>query len=393
MLFGEIMKATKQPLNFIDLFSGAGGLSCGLEMAGLKCLLGVDFDRDAIKTFKKNHPKSETFCGDINKLKSDEIAKLTNHQKVHLVAGGPPCQGFSTVGKGNPNDMRNKLFKQFIRVVKDFNPEFVVMENVTGLMAKKNEKSLQSIIKLFNKLGYNIDVNILSSQNYGVAEKRRRTIFICSRINNKISFPEITHFDHPTLKRHKYTNTVADALSDLSTKNGLIHNHDIQLALIKNPIDLKRIKRIPEGKGIRYERDEKAYLTKSLKLDIDWEKTPENRLRQTKYQRLDSSRPSPTIMTHRHNYYHPRENRFLTQREAASIQSFPNSFVFFGSVTSQWRQIGNAVPPLLGKSIGRAINLMYNSSNKNVKIDSISKFKSEIIQKRGRAFKYIEKSL
>ena len=84
MLCGEFMKSTKQPLNFIDLFSGAGGLSCGLELAGLKCLLGVDFDKDAIKTFKKNHPKSQTYCGDINKLKSDEIAKLTNHQKIHL---------------------------------------------------------------------------------------------------------------------------------------------------------------------------------------------------------------------------------------------------------------------------------------------------------------------
>jgi DNA (cytosine-5)-methyltransferase 1 len=385
------MAIKKNNLNFIDLFSGAGGLSCGLEMTGMNCLLGVDFNKDAIDTFKKNHPSSEVYCGDITKLKSREIKILTKNKKIHLVAGGPPCQGFSTVGKGNPKDQRNQLFKQFIRVVKDFNPEFVVMENVTGLLAKKNEKSLQSIIRLFNKLGYNIDVNILSAHNYGVPEKRRRTIFIGSRINNEISFPQVTHFDAPKLKKHHYVQTVGDALFSLQTKNGLVHNHDVKLAAIKNPIDLKRIKRIPEGKGIRYERDEKAYLTKALSLGINWKETHENRLRQTKYQRLDSTLPSPTIMTHRHNYYHPTEHRFLTQREAASIQSFPNDFVFSGSVTSQWRQIGNAVPPLLGKSIGQAINIMYNKSCSNIQISPVSKFKEEIGKKRGNAFKYVEK--
>lgn len=385
------MGKQKTKLNFIDLFSGAGGLSCGLEMAGLNCLLGVDFNQDAIDTFKKNHPKSEVYCGDISQLKSTEIKNLTKNQKINLVAGGPPCQGFSTVGKGNPQDQRNQLFKQFIRIVNDFKPEFVVMENVTGLLAKKNEKSLQAIIKLFNKLGYNIDVNILSAHHYGVAEKRRRTIFIGSRINNKITFPEITHTELPLTNKQRYIQTVGDALYQLKTKNGLLHNHDLHQAQIKNPADLARIKRIPEGKGIRYEKDEKAYLNKSLKLGINWNEIRENRLRQTKYQRLDSKLPSPTIMTHRHNYYHPTEHRFLTQREAASIQSFPNDFVFQGSITSQWRQIGNAVPPLLGKSIGQAINLMYNNTTSEFKINSITQFKKEIDEKRGNAFKYIEK--
>ena len=385
------MTRQNQKLNFIDLFSGAGGLSYGLEMAGLNCLLGVDFNKDAIETFKKNHPKSEAYCGDITKLKSKDIKTLIGKNKIHLVAGGPPCQGFSTVGKGNPKDQRNQLFKQFVRVVKDFKPEYIIMENVTGLMAKKNEAALKSIIKLFNKLGYNIDVNILSAHQYGVPEKRRRTIFIGSRINNEISFPKITHFAQPEKKSHQYIKTVGDALANLSTKNGLTHNHDIQLAEIKSPVDKKRIQRIPEGKGIRYEKDEKQYLTRSLKLGIDWKNMPESRLRQTKYQRLDSSKPSPTIMTHRHNYYHPKENRFLTQREAASIQSFPNNFVFTGSVTSQWRQIGNAVPPLLGKALGHSIKLMYKNSQKDVKIIPIDLFKKEMIEKRGNAFKYVER--
>ena len=377
----------KSNLNFIDLFSGAGGLSCGLEMAGLNCLLGVDFNKDAMKTFQKNHPGASIYCGDISKLKSSEIKTLTKNKKIHLVAGGPPCQGFSTVGTGNPNDQRNQLFKEFLRIVRDFRPDYVVMENVTGLMAKKNEKSLRAIIKTFNQLGYNIDVNILSAHEYGVPEKRRRTIFIGSKKNNQILFPLKTHCNeiNSPLKR---VVTVGDALINLKTNNGLLHNHDLDMAKIKSNIDEKRIAKIPEGKGIRYQIDEKNYFPQSLKLGIDWKNLPENRLRQTKYQRLDTKSPSPTIMTHRHNYYHPTENRFLTQREAASLQSFPNDFIFYGTITSQWRQIGNAVPPLLGKAIGKTINQMNNSKKEKFKIHLLDKINNDIVEKRGKAFKY-----
>ena len=232
-----------------------------------------------------------------------------------------------------------------------------------------------------------MDVNILSAENYGVPEKRRRTIFIGSRINNTITFPQITHAQN----LRKKPKTVGDAFFNLKTKNNLLHNHDLESTKIKSDIDLKRIKRIPEGGGIRYEKDEKSYLTKSLKLGIDWKTIPENRLRQTKYQRLDRSSPSPTIMTHRHNYYHPSENRFLTPREAASIQSFPNDFVFFGTVTSQWRQIGNAVPPLLGKAIGSAILEMKKSTKRKISINAPKEVMKNITEKRGRAFNYSQK--
>lgn len=376
-------------LNFIDVFSGAGGLSCGLEMAGHKCLLGIDHDKHAMDTFAKNHHHADTYCGDIRKLTTKELKKLTQDQTIHAIVGGPPCQGFSTAGTGDPNDLRNQLFLEFVRLVRVTKPLFIVMENVTGLVAKKNEKTLEAIFKKFRSLGYKMEVRVLSSHNYGVAEKRRRTIFIGSKVNQDIVFPTLTHEDEGA-GRKKKTVTVGDIFENLCDKKGRLHNHDIDQAAIKNKLDIKRLSRIPEGKGIRYERDEAAYLTKSLKLGVNWEELRENRFRQAKYLRLDRSKASPTIMTNRHSYYHPIENRYLTVREAAKIQSFPNDFIFHGPISAQWRQIGNAVPPLLGKSIGLALKKMLTQYEKQDVVKKVSrkKNKEDISKIRGKAFVY-----
>ena len=374
------MTKSKTILNFIDVFSGAGGLSCGLELAGMRCLLGIDMDKNAIETFKTNHHFANVHCGSVKDLTEKKLKSLVGNQQIHAVVGGPPCQGFSTVGIGNPNDLRNSLFKEFLRLVKITNPYYVIIENVTGLIAKKNEKTLQSIFKLFTQMGYKLDVQVMSSENYGVPERRRRTIIIGSRINELILFP---------IPDTKNIMTVGMALKNLKAPDGKIHNHDIELAGIKSKIDVQRIKCIPEGRGIRYEHDEKSYLPKKLNLGVDWKNLRENRFRQTKYQRLDRKKPSPTIMTHKNNYYHPTEHRYLTQREAAAIQSFPHHFIFKGPLTSQWRQIGNAVPPKLGLALGKAILLMYaQKSGEKSKMKTIVKSDEIVIKIRKRAFVY-----
>jgi DNA (cytosine-5)-methyltransferase 1 len=352
-------------LKFVDVFAGAGGLSCGLEMSGMECILGVDSNKYAMETFNTNHKKADVYCGDITKLTNKKIKELTKNEKVHAVVGGPPCQGFSTVGTGNPNDVRNTLFLEFVRIVKLLRPEFVVIENVTGLLAKKNEKILLNIFKKFQTLGYNLDVQVMSSEKYGVPEKRRRTIIIGSKINQNPIFPKITH-DLIMAQSYRPAITVGDVLEDIKTKKGHFLNHDIAAAQLRNSLEKKRLARIPEGKGIRYEKDEQKFFTKSLKLGVNWAELRENRFRQTKYFRLDREKPSPTIMTHRHSYYHPFENRYLTQREAAKLQSFPNDFEFKGPVSAQWKQIGNAVPPLLGKAIGKALLKMFKNPDKKL---------------------------
>lgn len=376
-------------LNFIDVFSGAGGFSCGLEMTGMRCLLGVDHDKNAIATFAKNHRHAETYCGPIEKLSSKEVIKLTKGKTIHAIVGGPPCQGFSTVGLGKPEDDRNHLFMHFVRLVKDLKPHFLVMENVTGLLAKKNEKTLQSIFNCFHKLGYHLDAQVLSAHHYGVAEKRRRTIIIGTRVNDEAIFPKITH-DTIIAKTYRPSSTLGDILENLSDPKGIIHNHDLEAAKPKSKIDERRLKRIPEGKSIRYERDEKAYLTPALKLGVDWAKIPENRFRQAKYHRLDRKLPSPTIMTHRHNYFHPIEHRYLTAREAAKIQSFPNDFIFCGPLSAQWRQIGNAVPPLMGKAIGQVLKKMMKNADLTLLDKKRKPNKKQVEKIRGKAFVYRE---
>ena len=184
--------------------------------------------------------------------------------------------------------------------------------------------------------------------------------------------------------------TLGEALEDLRDADGAIHNHDVEAASRIPPVDRRRLARIPEGRGIRYERDELAHLPPRLRLGLDWEGMPEGRLRQTRYFRLDRSLPAPTIATHRQMYYHPVEPRLLTVREAARIQSFPNGFVFQGSVASQWRQVGNAVPPLLAKALGASVRGMRRraAERRRRPRPAPSAAASRIEDLRGRAFAY-----
>lgn len=386
------MPKAKKELNFIDVFSGAGGLSCGLELAGLNCLLGVDINKHAMTTFLKNHKKAKVFCGNIQDLKPPLLKELTDGKKIHAVVGGPPCQGFSTVGTGDPKDKRNSLFKHFVRIVKETRPFFIVVENVTGLLATKNEKTLRSIFKEFSQLGYNLDVQVMSSEQYGVPEKRRRTIILGSLLNDSPTFPSPSHNIYKG-KKFIAPVTVGEAFANLECKNGKILNHDVENAQVSNKLDLKRLKRVPEGSGIRYQKDEEKYLPPSLRFDIDWETIREKRFRQTKFQRLDRNKPSPTIMTHRHGYFHPVQPRYLTQREAAKCQSFPNNFEFCGPLSAQWRQIGNAVPPLLGKAIGKSLLNMFKEAKENT-FKSVKPNKKKILEliykRRKEAFIYKE---
>lgn len=362
------MNNKNKDIYFLDLFSGAGGLSYGLEMAGLKCVLAVDINKEAIETFEANHRGVSTYVEDVSNLKGNILKEKLNGRKISLVCGGPPCQGMSTVGEGIPDDPRNFLFLQFVRIVKTIHPEFVLMENVTGLLGKKNEKILNGVLREFKKIGYVMHVRVLSAENYGVPQKRRRTIFIGNRMGHETKFPISTHGKSPKMKPLV---TIGDVIGNMKTKKGEIFNHDIKSAKISKEMIRKRVERIPEGRGIRYEEDEKKFLPKKLWLGIDWKTIGEGRLREEQYHRLGRDEVSPTIMTSSHTYFHPTERRYLTCREVAAIQSFPNNYKFVGTVSQQWKQIGNAVPPLLGKAIGKTILEMLKEKKKAKMMESI----------------------
>lgn len=344
------MNTQKISYTFIDLFSGCGGLSSGLEMAGHQCLLGVDANKEAIASFAANHKTAETYLGDIKKLNEKKLKELLKGQKVDMVVGGPPCQGFSTVGRGQVEDVRNQLFREFVRIVRLTQPKVILFENVTGLVAKKNKLILKQIFQYFERLGYNMDARVLSAEEFGVPSKRRRAIIMGVK-DGECLFPEVTY----GARVGKKLKTVSEAFKNLKATDGKIYNHDVKMAQIKKTEDRKRLECIPEGKGIRYQLDEKQYLPKKLWYGVDWSKLREKRFRQTRLQRLPLKDPSPTMLTSRTSYYHPKEARYLTPREAAACQSFPNDFIFHGSQTAIFRQIGNAVPPLLAYALGEAV--------------------------------------
>lgn len=340
--------------NFIDLFCGCGGFSSGLEAAGHHCLLGVDYNPAAVESFRLNHPQAKALHMDIHKLSKAKLLKLLDGQAVDMVVGGPPCQGFSTVGKGDASDLRNSLFKQFIRVVKITDPKIIIFENVTGILAQKNEFVLKSIFKSFEKLGYNLEAQVMSADHYGVPSRRRRTIIMGVKKAHPI-------YPKPSAQRV----SVAKALSSLKTRGGKLLNHDLKSAQLVNKDDLARLRHIPPGRGIRYQKDEQELLPKKLRYGIQWDKINEGRFRQTRLQRLPLDEPAPTILTSRTMYYHPTEHRYLTPREAARLQGFENHFEFAGSITAQFRQIGNAVPPKMAKAIGEELKkLKFKSTHK-----------------------------
>jgi DNA (cytosine-5)-methyltransferase 1 len=342
-------------LNAIDLFCGAGGMSLGLKMAGYNVRLGLDFVKDCELTHDLNFPGIPFICGDISDVKGADILDKIGLKKgeLTLVSGGPPCQGFSTInGKSrfleNP---KNKLFVEFVRIIEELSPTWFLMENVYGLITMESGKVRDAIFEAFNNIGYSVDARVLNAADYGVPQNRKRTIFIGNNKGYKIEFPEPTHgesisqLDFFSSQQLEPYVTVGDALSGITNKSKL-HNHILP---VHDKLVLERMSYVPEG-------GDQRFIPEGIK--------PPQKFKNT-YGRLHRAKPSNTIHTRfdvasTGSLYHPTENRALTVREGARLQSFPDNFKFAGKKGSQYRQVGNAVPPLLARAIGEKLLEIMN---------------------------------
>lgn len=332
----------------LDLFCGAGGLSYGFKLAGFDIVGGVDFNSSAMETHKKNLNSKFEFCGDIKEITEEIINREL--AEVDVIIGGPPCQGFSAANRYDreADDPRNKLFFEFLKFITILKPKAFVIENVKEILTKNNGFAKSRILEITEKLGYHVNFAILNAVEYGVPQNRRRAFFVGIRKDYKKQF----YFED--LIKTKPHLTVYDAIADLCYPEGGIKNSFLSYAkdseiifnhIPKSPCErvVKRMTYVPQGGNWK---DVPTHL---------WEKQRDNR-HSSAYKRLSFFEPSITVDTGHMNYFHPIEHRVPTVRESARLQSFPDSFVFCGNQGEQYKQVGNAVPPLLGKAI--AIQIM-----------------------------------
>lgn len=334
----------------IDLFCGCGGLSYGFKEANYDVLLGIDNCKDAIVTFESTHKNAKGIVADLFEVKPKDIINKTGIYDIDVIIGGPPCQGFSIAGKRIIDDKRNQLYKSFVSFVKHYQPKVFLMENVPNIISMGKGVVKDSIIEDFKKLGYTIVYKVLLASDYGVPQNRKRTFFVGTKNNKKFIFPNPTSVNLISTK---------DAISDLpeqsladgtkyisypeseyqkiirKNSNG-IYNHEITNHSEKTT---SIISLVPDGGNYK---DLPIELQKTRNVNIAWT-------------RLNSNKPSFTIDTGHRHHFHYKFNRIPTVRESARIQSFPDKFIFFGSKTSQYKQVGNAVPPILAKVLAKEI--------------------------------------
>ncbi len=352
--------AGKKKYTVLDLFCGCGGLSKGFINAGFSVELGVDVDDKALETFAYNHEGATAMHLDLFDLENvGKIKEFFNNKSlgVDVLVGGPPCQGFSLAGPRKIDDSRNKLYCAMVQTARELKPKVVVLENVPGMIQLHGGLVKEKIISDFTALGYKMgEPHILYAPDYGVPQIRKRVVFV-GLLDSDTEF----HYPEPILKPENYV-TCEQAIGDLPALIDMvgdkeqpypcepqseyqklmrqgsetIHNHE---GTIHDPKTKKFIAMVPEGKNYK-------------SLPKEYEGIYKYHEALTRYH---SQKPSPTINTGHRSHFHYKYDRIPTVRESARLQSFDDSFIFYGNKTQQYRQVGNAVPPLLGKAIATEI--------------------------------------
>jgi DNA (cytosine-5)-methyltransferase 1 len=334
----------------IDLFSGCGGLSQGFIDAGYDITLGIDNWEDAITTFNNNHKNSIGIVTDLFRTTPADIKEQTNISDVDVIVGGPPCQGFSIAGKRFIDDERNKLYKSFVDFVDFFKPKAFLLENVPNIISMGKGVFKDSILEDFEKIGYNVTYKVLMASDFGVPQNRKRAFFIGIKNGKTFEFPEplstqkITSeeaiSDLPDLSINDNSKYPLPCASEYQKKirNGTKKLFNHQLTNHKEKT-VEIISMVPDGGNYK---NLPEHLKDTRKVNIAWT-------------RLNSQKPSFTIDTGHRHHFHYKFNRVPTVRESARIQSFTDDFIFLGSKTSQYKQVGNAVPPLLAKYLANKL--------------------------------------
>lgn len=342
-------------LHAIDLFCGAGGLSKGFMDAGVDIILGVDNDKAALETFEKNHGTAIGLSADLSKQETfDEIKNIAQQAEktIDLVIGGPPCQGFSLTGPRNFDDPRNQLYLAVFKMVKQYSPKGFLIENVPGMATLYDGQIKNEILRRFRTMGYNVDCKILTAADYGVPQMRKRLVFM--GIREDLGVPV---FPEPKVDPEHYI-TCREAIDDLPSR---VDDLGQEMDTYDKPARTDYQKMMRKDSAFLWNHvatDHKQFVKDTIALVPEggnWKDLPkgvgESRTFHEAWTRYHGDKPSKTIDTGHRNHFHYEYNRVPTIRENARLQSFPDSFIFYGTRTQQNRQVGNAVPVLLGKAL------------------------------------------
>lgn len=348
-------------MDVIDLFCGAGGLSAGFDQEGYNVVGGVDFEGAFSETFEHNHDAAFVEA-DLSEVTGAGVLDQLGYDAGDIdgIIGGPPCQGFSLAGaKTNPADERNFLVTNFIRSVYEIDPDWFVMENVPRITTMEDGKVLEYILSQFDKIGYNTEWSVLNAADYGVPQNRKRAFFIGHKTIENIQFPEAA-FRESTEQRTLFTDrrpprTVCDAFGDLpSLKPG-----EEKSAYASEPDGEYQKEMRRDGSGLCNHRapNHGEKVVSRIEKAAPGEKIPYDSWSQKR--RLAYEEPAPTLLAGprpTYHFAHPSDDRGLSVRERARLQSFPDDYLFKGPVAKQRQMTGNAVPPLLSRAVARAIS-------------------------------------
>jgi DNA (cytosine-5)-methyltransferase 1 len=316
----------------IDLFAGCGGLTLGMEKAGFSTRVAIEIDSCAVSAFKLNHKKTKIIQKDIREIDIDNIKKLLKGKPLHLLAGCPPCQGFSSIRKLNRNknvkDNRNNLVLEYFRYVKELKPLTIMMENVPGL---KNYYLFKEIVKGLTKLGYNPKIEIVNVKDYGVPQSRRRLVMIGSLLGDL----QLAKATHKNVTVRKAIGNLGDVKNTKDSVHKIYANH--------SPRILEMIKLIPKNGGSRKDLPEKYILKCHKKKNVGFADIY-GRLR---WDNISTTITGGCLNASKGRFLHPEKNRTITAREAAILQSFPKYYKFPTDINkdSLALLIGNALPP------------------------------------------------
>lgn len=362
-MYVPLKKPSKDIFTAVELFAGAGGLSIGLERAGISVVIANEIMPDFAKTLAANHPNTDVINEDIHTINFQEELKKLGLDSIDVLSGGPPCQGFSTIGAKNRQDPRNSLFYEYLRAVAETKPKYTIFENVAGFKRMYNGFAYETLVKELSDLGYETKCQILNAADYGAPQVRFRTIVLgWKRELEPLDFPIPTHGNKKELLPYV---TLMEAISDLPE----LHTGQT-LSHYATPPQTEYQKWIRGEEEILTEHNASNYGEKMQEIlrvipeggsikDLPQHLRPKSGYANT-YARLLPNEPSPTITRNfgtpsSSRCVHPYQARALSTREGARLQGFPDSYKFVGGKQSKNLQIGNAVPPILGEAIARMV--------------------------------------